>query len=66
MPGIWWLDQHATAVQALAAVLTLAVTVVLAILTGRYVHLTHELLTDAREARQAERVRARHPLNQSP
>ena len=44
-----WLDEHSSAIQALAGVASLLVTAVLAALTARYVRLTGEIATAARE-----------------
>ena len=44
-----WLDQHASAIQAIASLATVAITLVLAWITRTYVQLTQELAFAARE-----------------
>lgn len=52
-----WLANHSTAIQALAAVATTFVTVVLVVLTGRYVRLTREIAaSSAEQLRQAREL----------
>lgn len=53
-----WLNAHASAIQALASVATLGVTVVLAVLTGRYVRLTKSIADTAWQQMQYVKLAA--------
>jgi len=46
---IWWLGQNAAAIQALAAIVVVLLTVALVFVTGRYVRLTREMSQTMRQ-----------------
>lgn len=54
-----FLDQHASAIQALAALATLALTAALVWVTWRYVQLTGDLVEQNREAAEIQEARER-------
>jgi len=60
-----WLNQNASAVQALAAVATLIVTGALALLTGRYVRLTRRIADSALEQVEHSKLTSRTAQKQA-
>jgi hypothetical protein len=60
-----WLNQYASAVQALAAVATLLVTATLAVLTGRYVRLTRRIADSALEQVEHLKITSRTTQQQA-